>query len=115
VKIRLRQVLVLRLGNLRAFLRALQAQLPLVLALMQIAEVGHFETCPCVGCQVPECGAIWVPSAVMVNCGLGRRYAVISSAFISSTLASSDFSTGFAASNFAFACSQAVHRAGRSV
>jgi hypothetical protein len=42
----------------------------------------------------------------MLNCGLGRRYAVISSAFISSTFAWSDFNSGFAASNFAFTSSQ---------
>ena len=44
------QVLVLRGGDLRALLRALQAQLALVVALMQIAEVGLHLRAP-VGCQ----------------------------------------------------------------
>ena len=46
-----------------------------------------------------------MPSAVIVNCGLGRRKAVISSAFISSTLSASAFSAGLTASNFVLVCS----------
>jgi hypothetical protein len=58
------------------------------------------------GSQIPSCGAICVPSANKVNCGFGRRYAVISSARISSTLSASAFSAGLEASNLAFTWSQ---------
>ena len=61
---------------------------------------------PCSGCQWPLFGAICVPSTVVLNCGLGRRKAVISSARISSTLSASAFNAGLVASNFALTWSQ---------
>src|SRR6266567_1987491 len=61
---------------------------------------------PTSGCQWPSLGAISVPSTVVVTCGLGRRYAVISWARISSTLSASAFKAGLEASKRAFTWSQ---------
>ena len=100
-----RQVFVLRCRNLRAFLRTLQAQLALVVALVQIAEVG-LKVGALDGLPATVTRSDRGPILGHGELRIGRRYAVISSAFISSTFDWSDFSTGFAASNLAFTCSQ---------
>src|SRR5713226_3139258 len=54
---------------------------------------------PANGRQTPLRGVIWVPSAVRVKFGFGRRNAVISCAFDSSMPICPARSVGFAASN----------------
>ena len=82
------QVLMLRLCDTRAFLRAFQTQFALVFAFMQITEVrllrSALERSP-----YPVVRRNLRAVSRKVNCGLGRRNAVISSAFISSTLSAS--------------------------
>ena len=54
-------------------LRALQAQLALVFALVQITEVGLFSGALEVGCQTPLCGAICLPSADIRELRIGPK------------------------------------------
>src|ERR1035437_9912275 len=58
---------------------------------------------PCPGAL---CGAICNPSLDRPTVGLGRKKAVISAAFISSTPRAAAWSVGFAVSNLAFTWSQ---------
>src|SRR5580704_30785 len=61
---------------------------------------------PANGRQTPLSGAIWVPSAVRVRSGLGRKYAVISCALDSSIFSLSASSVGLFASKRLRTCSQ---------
>src|ERR1017187_3253162 len=60
----------------------------------------------CVPTPGVVCGATWIPSLDRPTWGLGRRNAVTSAAFISSTLSESALSSGLFVSNLVFTCSQ---------